>query len=593
MPATSTSARWANIGTKEACALAGWPARLAERDGVEAQEQRRKSDEQTDDQDDREPGLARESRGHHQEFAGEDSKRRQSGDGHHAEHQAPAQNRIGLGQPAHVGDALSALDLRDVADRKEDRRLGERMHRHVQEPGEVGERSAHAEGEGDDAHVLDRGIGEHALDVAPPVQHERGEDERDQPHGHHQRAGRERRRIDRKQHLEAQQRVKRDVEQESRQHRRDRGRSLRVGIGQPRMQRREPHLGAVAEQQEHEGGIEQRRVETGGLRNQRGPHHRIRTLADDRLRRQIDQDGAEQRERDADAAKDEVFPGRLERFVGAVDADHEDGGERCQLDCDPHHADIVGDQSEIHRQHQHLIHRMIEAQERRGQPPALQLVADVGGAEHAGGEPHECGEHDEDVVEIVNVEIGAGLRADEEQRERDQESGEGGEHVEARGQPVTGQRRQQARRQRRNEQDCGQRVEPHQRSPRKRSSACRWTVSKRSRMRNRNIPITMKAIRIEKATLISTTSGMPRAPVAASTRPFSSDMKPTTWLTALRRVTIISRPSRTTESANARSSRASGSASAVTRSMTTIDSATRPMPSSIAVPTPTTFSISR
>ena len=70
-------------------------------------------------------------------------------------------------------------------------------------------------------------------------------------------------------------------------------------------------------------------------------------------------------------------------------------------------------------------------------------------------------------------------------------------------------------------------------------------------------------------------------------------MKPTTWLTALRRVTIIKSPSRTTESAKARSSRASGSASAVTRSITTIDSATRPMPSSMAVPTPTTFSISR
>ena len=40
--------------------------------------------------------------------------------------------------------------------------------------------------------------------------------------------------------------------------------------------------------------------------------------------------------------------------------------------------------------------------------------------------------------------------------------------------------------------------------------------------------MTMKAIRMEKATLISTTNGMPLAPVAASTRPFSSDMKPTT-----------------------------------------------------------------
>ncbi len=59
--------------------------------------------------------------------------------------------------------------------------------------------------------------------------------------------------------------------------------------------------------------------------------------------------------------------------------------------------------------------------------------------------------------------------------------------------------------------------------------------------------MTMKAISTEKATLISTTSGMPLAPVAASTRPFSSDMKPMTWLTALRRVTMISMPSSTTD----------------------------------------------
>ena len=70
-------------------------------------------------------------------------------------------------------------------------------------------------------------------------------------------------------------------------------------------------------------------------------------------------------------------------------------------------------------------------------------------------------------------------------------------------------------------------------------------------------------------------------------------MKPITWLTALRRVTIISMPSSTTDSAKARSSRASASAPAVTRSITTIDSATRPMPSSIVGPTPTTFSIWR
>ena len=107
------------------------------------------------------------------------------------------------------------------------------------------------------------------------------------------------------------------------------------------------------------------------------------------------------------------------------------------------------------------------------------------------------------------------------------------------------------------------------------------------------MPITMKAIRIEKATLISTTSGMPLAPVAARIRPFSIDMKPITWLTALRRVTIMRRPSSTTESAKARSSRASGSASGDAGSMTTIESATRPMPASMVRPTPTTVSIVR
>ncbi len=159
---------------------------------------------------------------------------------------------------------LRALDLRDVADGEEDRRLGQRVHGHVQQAGEVGERPAHAEGEGDDAHVLDRGIGEHALDVAPAVEHEAGEDQRDEPHRHHQRPGRERRRVGRQQHLEAQQRVERDVEQQARQHGRDRRRALGMGIGQPGVQRRQADLGAVAEQQEDEGDVEQRRIEVRG-----------------------------------------------------------------------------------------------------------------------------------------------------------------------------------------------------------------------------------------------------------------------------------------------------------------------------------------
>ena len=62
---------------------------------------------------------------------------------------------MAFGQAADVSDALGALYLGDVADREEDRRLGQAVHRHLQQAGEIAERAGHAEGEHDDAHVLD------------------------------------------------------------------------------------------------------------------------------------------------------------------------------------------------------------------------------------------------------------------------------------------------------------------------------------------------------------------------------------------------------------------------------------------------------
>ncbi len=302
-----------------------------------------------------------------------------------------------------------------------------------------------------------------------------------------------------------------------------------MGIGQPGVQRRKPDLGAVAEQQEHEGDVEQRWVEGPRARDQHGPNHGVETLSDDRARRHIDEDGAEQRERDADAAEDEVFPCRLERLVGAIDTDHEHSGQRRELDRHPHHADVVSDEREIHREHQQLIHRMVEAQEPRREPADVELMADIARAKYAGGEADERGQHDEHVVEVVHQEIWGRLGTAEEQRDRGEEGQESRNDIERCRQPISRQRHEQRRRQRGNCENGGDRFKRsrHPRSPRKRSSACKSTVSKRSRMRNRKMPITMKAMRIEKAMLISTTSGMPLAPVAASTRPFSSDMKPT------------------------------------------------------------------
>ena len=89
----------------------------------------------------------------------------------------------------------------------------------------------------------------------------------------------------------------------------------------------------------------------GGMRHKIGPHHGVRGLGPiSRLGSHIDEDGAEQRKRDADAGQDEIFPRGLDRRVGAVDADHEHGGQRGKLDRHPHHADIVAEQREVRRQ---------------------------------------------------------------------------------------------------------------------------------------------------------------------------------------------------------------------------------------------------
>ena len=52
------------------------------------------------------------------------------------------------------------------------------MHGHVEQAGKISERAAHAEREGDDAHMFDGRVSEQPLDVAAAVQHEGGEHER-------------------------------------------------------------------------------------------------------------------------------------------------------------------------------------------------------------------------------------------------------------------------------------------------------------------------------------------------------------------------------------------------------------------------------
>ena len=61
--------------------------------------------------------------------------------------QAPSQDRVRNREATNLGHLLRALHLRDVPDGKEDRRLGQAVIGHVQQPGEVRERPAHPERE--------------------------------------------------------------------------------------------------------------------------------------------------------------------------------------------------------------------------------------------------------------------------------------------------------------------------------------------------------------------------------------------------------------------------------------------------------------
>src|SRR6185437_16728226 len=73
---------------------------------------------------------------------------------------------------------------RGVSDGEEDRGFGERVHGHMQKRGKSRHGPAHPEGESDDPHVLDRGVGEEPLDVALPEEKERPENDGQEPKAH-------------------------------------------------------------------------------------------------------------------------------------------------------------------------------------------------------------------------------------------------------------------------------------------------------------------------------------------------------------------------------------------------------------------------
>jgi len=108
-------------------------------------------------------------------------------------------------------------------------------------------------------------------------------------------------------------------------------------------------------------------------------------------------------ERDSDASQNEILPRGFERFRRAIDADHENGRQRRQLNRHPHQADVVGNQREVHAEHHELEHRVVESQVNRREPSRFEFVLDVACTEYAGGERHEGVQDDEHDVQVIDL----------------------------------------------------------------------------------------------------------------------------------------------------------------------------------------------
>jgi len=89
--------------------------------------------------------LLAHGRGQQQELAREHAERRHAEDGKRTQDQPPADRRAGHHQAADVVHQLRARFLGGVTDGEEDRGLGERVDRHVQQGREVGNGTADAE----------------------------------------------------------------------------------------------------------------------------------------------------------------------------------------------------------------------------------------------------------------------------------------------------------------------------------------------------------------------------------------------------------------------------------------------------------------
>jgi hypothetical protein len=127
-------------------------------------------------------------------------------------------------------------------------------------------------------------------------------------------------------------------------------------------------------------------------------------------RRIVGEHGAEQRQRNADAADDDVFPAGLEGGLLVVERDEQDRGQRGALGGDPHDAEVVGQRHQQHHGDKQRREHIVAAQLRSVMRPVAQVAAEIADGVDRAGQRDERRQPDDQRAEGVGPEEAAQRR---------------------------------------------------------------------------------------------------------------------------------------------------------------------------------------
>ena len=309
-----------------------------------------------------EPGRRREAeqqRLKRQPLAHEAVQERQAGDGHRADEEAGARPRHAAQQPAEPLELTRARRHDDAPRAEEQQPLEDGVVQHVREAGRerdgrqagmpVGERHhAGAQAEEDDAGVLDRAVGEQALQIGLRQRVQDAEDrgERADEHEGEAPAGARHAQAER---ADAKETVDARRDEHGGHQRRDAGRRRRMRLGQPDVERQHARLDAEADEEQHEQHVA-REPRDEVARQQRGQRQRSRGRTED--------EEAGQQAAGADVRHHEVEIGRAAAVaVLVVGRDERRRRQRHQLPGEQKRDRVAGREHQLHGAEHHVERR--------------------------------------------------------------------------------------------------------------------------------------------------------------------------------------------------------------------------------------------